>query len=39
MMCRSEDVHNAMIKGEEDYEPMPQYDYDDAILDRQNEDI
>ena len=32
------DVQDLGIEGDEDYELVPQYDYDDAVLDGQNED-
>ena len=33
-----EDVQNPGVEGDEDYEPVPQYGFDDAILDGQKED-
>ena len=36
--CTGEHVQDPGVEGDEDYEHMPQYGYDDAILDGQSED-
>ncbi|RWR75821.1 hypothetical protein CKAN_00422200 [Cinnamomum micranthum f. kanehirae] len=35
----SEDLQEPGVEGDEDYKLVPQYDYNDAILDGQNEDV